>query len=922
MSRAPEPEGSRYGIEELANHFKHRPDVIHGALRRAGVHVDTDGFAEISPQLYDALGEWVEVELKARTMERKETDGSGDMAEAPAENGAPVKGDEDAPMANAEGAADVRQPRNSAIVIAVTNAPDLPHNSRAEEGARAWKSLMDGAMDELGQAPLVIRLIDENKEINEGWVAAEETRQREIAEGWRLKNTLMYLATFAKADDAGELRVINPEGGEEPLHEFYSDILENPSIESATIFLSLFFTQKLSEFDLKRIRALELKNPRDLPWTLIISLAPLTIAPATGIDPFTQVLISGMGGAALDAKGHITGLSLAEYALKQVPLVAPANQVVAFHHKEAVLDAFCAPGVVRSTNENVGTHPDQAATVDMLGRAAFAEVLGQRIRQAREREEIKDGAFMVHLHGPWGSGKSSVLNFLRADLEEGGWKQERARTCKRRKDMSALQVLRDRWAAFTSRCMQRATDADAVDARRAGAYVVVDFNAWRHQRVRPPWWSLLQVTAREGAEQLSWWDRQVFGAKWLLYKVWADLVLVLGVIALIGITFYGYVHWSQPADGTANPSLLENTFKILSPLLTIGATIFAWNRSLFFGDSRSAKAATEMRTDVLRPVVALFKRLVNAVRRPMIIFIDDLDRCDQNYVVELLEGVQTLFKEAPVTFLVAADRNWIRTSYEEGYGKFKDTIGGPGRPLGHLFLEKMFQLSVAIPRLSPAVVERFMDDLLRSGHTGKKEEVAQKVREERLKVREQMQSMTSPAQVKALIERARDPIAAQAIAEESALSTTAQKAVLEAENRMKKFAPLLEPNPRSMKRLLNAYGMNQAAMRLERRYPDPDALARWTLLEMRWPLLADHLTQQPDSLRHMGKADLPNTIPAILAGLFTDAQVQRVLGNGSLVGDPQGVLDSTHLEVIMGNARTSSSHIATAASGSGNPAPE
>ncbi len=89
MSRAPEPEGSRYGIEELANHFKHRPDVIHGALRRAGVHVDTDGFAEISPQLYDALGEWVEVELKARTMEGRMSS-AAPSTEAPLPDEAPA----------------------------------------------------------------------------------------------------------------------------------------------------------------------------------------------------------------------------------------------------------------------------------------------------------------------------------------------------------------------------------------------------------------------------------------------------------------------------------------------------------------------------------------------------------------------------------------------------------------------------------------------------------------------------------------------------------------------------------------------------------------------------------------------------------------------------------------------------------------
>lgn len=51
---------------------------------------------------------------------------------------------------------------------------------------------------------------------------------------------------------------------------------------------------------------------------------------------------------------------------------------------------------------------------------------------------------MVHLHGPWGAGKSSLVRFL----------------------------------------------ADALN-RESPHWLVVDFNAWRNARVKPPWWHML-----------------------------------------------------------------------------------------------------------------------------------------------------------------------------------------------------------------------------------------------------------------------------------------------------------------------------------------------------------------------------------------------------------------------------------------------
>ena len=105
--------------------------------------------------------------------------------------------------------------------------------------------------------------------------------------------------------------------------------------------------------------------------------------------------------------------------------------------------------------------------------------------------------------------------------------------------------------------------------------------------------------------------------------------------------------------------------------------------------------------------------MIGQIGRPVAVFIDDLDRCDAKFVVELLQNIQTLFRSAPVLYVVAADRAWICTSYEQVYEDFTDNIGLPGKSMGHLFLEKVFQLSVEVPDLSDAIHNAHWEGLIR-----------------------------------------------------------------------------------------------------------------------------------------------------------------------------------------------------------------
>jgi len=73
------------------------------------------------------------------------------------------------------------------------------------------------------------------------------------------------------------------------------------------------------------------------------------------------------------------------------------------------------PSTERPFSDAVPLHLDQPADRDLLGRKVFAEALARHA--SRIWQQGGNHAFALHVHGPWGSGKSSLLNLIRRELQ-------------------------------------------------------------------------------------------------------------------------------------------------------------------------------------------------------------------------------------------------------------------------------------------------------------------------------------------------------------------------------------------------------------------------------------------------------------------------------------------------------------------------
>jgi hypothetical protein len=527
------------------------------------------------------------------------------------------------------------------------------------------------------------------------------------------------------------------------------------------------------------------------------------------------------------------------------------------------------PGI--APPDQVPLQYDNPTLQDRLGRRGFARALAIRFERIwhEYRSTERPGSFIFHLHGPWGSGKTSLLEMLREELQTPPGRP-------------GSEPASDRG----TRSMGK-----SVVAR---PWVVVNFNAWQHQRLDPPWWFLLDAVYRQGRDQL--WTRlnRRGRAAWLMARetgwrvTMSRLDVIIGGLLLVGLGVISAVFLpraisvivalsaTKPLDFGA---LAGSATTIFGLIVSVVSLVALAARSLLSGSARAAQKFVQAGSDPMDRICRHFSKLLGWIDAPVLVVIDDLDRCQPSYVVSLLEGIQTLFTNSRVMYVLSGDRRWLYTCFEKSYETFASSVQEPGRRLGSLFLEKAVQLSVAVPRLSTDMQEAYWRYLLGKDPVEAREEAARAEAE----IRREFADARTEAQAIARVDspQEQNPIRLQ-VRRQVAIEHLAS-APLEASTLyfLEPFAPLLEPNPRAMKRLLNDYSMQRdQAILAGHDLSDParrKQLALWTILCLRWPALEEHFVESV--------ADRPQKLPPELDDLASNSSVQRVL-EGECVGTP------------------------------------
>lgn len=121
------------------------------------------------------------------------------------------------------------------------------------------------------------------------------------------------------------------------------------------------------------------------------------------------------------------------------------------------------------------------------------------------------------------------------------------------------------------------------------------------------------------------------------------------------------------------------------------------------GSLNSTKIIARFRTD--------FEELVKEAQyKCVVIYIDDLDRCSPERVIQCLEAVKLFLNVSKTAFVIGADERIIEYAIEKHYPE-RSQQEGEYRPFSD-YLEKLIQLPYKLPRLSRKEQETYITLLL------------------------------------------------------------------------------------------------------------------------------------------------------------------------------------------------------------------
>jgi hypothetical protein len=120
-----------------------------------------------------------------------------------------------------------------------------------------------------------------------------------------------------------------------------------------------------------------------------------------------------------------------------------------------------------------------------------------------------------------------------------------------------------------------------------------------------------------------------------------------------------------------------------------------------------------------------FTKLLEATNvKTLVVMIDDLDRCMPDSIIELLEAIKLFLFVPRTAFLIGADERLVKYAVRRRFPE----LPGERAEVGRDYLEKLVQFPVRIPPLGRAEMETYIN-LLFAGKAGLSKEDREKARE-------------------------------------------------------------------------------------------------------------------------------------------------------------------------------------------------
>ena len=337
--------------------------------------------------------------------------------------------------------------------------------------------------------------------------------------------------------------------------------------------------------------------------------------------------------------------------------------------------------------------PVEKGDQDRLNFEPVAKALGKFLQN-----QSTTAPLVLAVTGKWGTGKSSLMNLLRSELR-GNF------------------GVRSVW-----------------------------FNAWHHQNEENLLAALLENIRQQAVPPLSSPDGWLFRGQLACtrYKrrfVSSSLWLAVLMLAIGYVADAPHARWEQfltwikmfttdidklgsvgALSGASGIAVIVVAVKVLLSLRAFGvnpAALMATTANQF--KLRDASAQAGFRFQFQREFEEVTSALEQIDKR-MLIFIDDLDRCQPDKVAQLLEAVNFLTSSGKCYIVLGMDRDYVVAAVGLSFEKIAQEIAEQKPPtdqadgklqrqqFAQRYMKKLLNLEIPIPSLDPTLAEALFDE--------------------------------------------------------------------------------------------------------------------------------------------------------------------------------------------------------------------
>jgi Cdc6-like AAA superfamily ATPase len=316
-----------------------------------------------------------------------------------------------------------------------------------------------------------------------------------------------------------------------------------------------------------------------------------------------------------------------------------------------------------------GAGNDLVAAEDQLGFKYYVAAFADLIESPYTQPPLTIGIF-----GSWGMGKSFLLEHITRELNQ------------------RYQNRRQKREASTSSTIPRVH--------------VVEFNAWEYSCAEVIWPGLVRKIMNRLEIEVSWGFPGRFliklgrNLKHQLKQARGQLIGISAIVA--GLCFLGVLKFQLDLKliwGAIVALGISGIFKIVGD--TLSKPLSQWITTLF--QERNYGKQIGYMAEIRSDLEFLATRLKKDNARILVI-IDDLDRCEPQKAVEVLQAVKLLLNFDSFIVSLGIDARIITRAVEEHYKSMLGPVGASG----YEYLDKIVQIPFRIPQPSPEELKVFI----------------------------------------------------------------------------------------------------------------------------------------------------------------------------------------------------------------------